>query len=161
MARRLSALALALLLAVSAANAQDFDCDGLEGIFPDPEDCRSFYQCVAGRPPFHNTCDETLLFSDAYLVCDYAENVDCNGRPIPGQSTVEPPVTTTSTTRDPAVTTQFPPETTTTTTTTTTSTSTTTTTSGSGMDHIQRFPEKGNKLISFKIITEILTITVI
>ena len=51
---------------------------------------RGFYQCVYDAPPFHNQCDPGLLFRDDVLVCDYAANVECHGRPIPGQVTPDP-----------------------------------------------------------------------
>ena len=34
----------ALLLSVIAAAAAEFECPG-EGIYPDPDDCRSFFMC--------------------------------------------------------------------------------------------------------------------
>ena len=38
-----SASLLILLMAIAATSA-DFECPETEGIFPDPDDCRSFYQ---------------------------------------------------------------------------------------------------------------------
>ena len=36
--------ALLILLVAIAATSADFECPETEGIFPDPDDCRSFYQ---------------------------------------------------------------------------------------------------------------------
>ena len=69
----------------SAAGEKEFHCEA-EGIFPDPDDCRSFYQCVYDAPPYHNTCDEPLLFHSEYLICDFPDDVDCGSRPIPGMT---------------------------------------------------------------------------
>ena len=38
---------LFLLLVAVAATSADFECPEVEGIFPDPDDCRSFYQGLA------------------------------------------------------------------------------------------------------------------
>ena len=35
---------LIILLVAIAATSADFECPEVEGIFPDPDDCRSFYQ---------------------------------------------------------------------------------------------------------------------
>jgi len=160
-----SASLLILLMAIAATSA-DFECPETEGIFPDPDDCRSFYQCVYGRPPFHETCTlgpPATLFDDVLLICNYDYEVDCGDRPIIDGSTTPstPPTTTTAqdTTTSAQVTTS-PGETTTVGTTTDTTTSTTysmgttttaavttttaagTTTTASGGQHTQRYPEK-------------------
>jgi len=45
-------------------------------MFPDPADCRYFYQCAAGTE-YRFECPSGLLFRAEALVCDWAENVDC------------------------------------------------------------------------------------
>ena len=55
-----------------------------------------------------------MLFDDTYLTCDYDYNVDCHGRPIPGEPTPDPDATTVEpppdTTTDPdPITARFPP----------------------------------------------------
>ena len=40
----LRSASLIILLVAIAATSADFECPDVEGIFPDPDDCRSFYQ---------------------------------------------------------------------------------------------------------------------
>jgi hypothetical protein len=146
-------LSLLLIFAVATAGvvlADNFNCDGQQGLIADPDDCQSFYFCTQGHPPQHETCDDGLLFSQEINNCDYAENVDCNERPNPNSPTGQPEPTTEAT--DPETTTESAGDGTTTESdgdgTTgkwegTTTTSTTTTSPVSGMPHIQRYPEKG------------------
>ena len=80
-----------LLLAVAAAVRAEFECPSNEGIYADPDDCRSFYQCIydqAGNAtPIKGSCDPILLFDENFLVCNYPEVVDCGDRPIIDGST--------------------------------------------------------------------------
>merc|ERR1712038_844003 len=131
-------LILLILGVVVAATLADFECPENEGIFPDPDDCRSFYQCVHDRPPFHEVCPTGTLFDDIILVCNYEDQVDCGDRPIidgptTTQGPTDPTTTTMDTTTNPITTTTVEGDT------TTTAGGDTTTTSG---QHIQRFPEK-------------------
>ena len=91
-----------LLLAVASAVNAEFECPSNEGIYADPDDCRSFYQCVYDQnselQPIKDTCDPILLFDDIYLVCNYPEVVDCGDRPIVDGSTTRPDTSTLSTT---------------------------------------------------------------
>merc|ERR1712038_804553 len=150
-------LILLILGVVVAATLADFECPENEGIFPDPDDCSAFYQCVHDRPPFHEYCPTGTLFDDILLICNYESVVDCGDRPIidgPTQGPTDPTTTTmdtTTTTTDAGdTTTTVAGDTTTTsmgTTTTATTTIGTTTTAGttttlSGGQHIQRYPEK-------------------
>ena len=43
-AEMLRSASLIILLVAIAATSADFECPDVEGIFPDPDDCRSFYQ---------------------------------------------------------------------------------------------------------------------
>merc|ERR1712038_452881 len=150
-------LILLILGVVVAATLADFECPENEGIFPDPDDCSAFYQCVHDRPPFHEYCPTGTLFDDILLICNYESVVDCGDRPIidgPTQGPTDPTTTTMDTTTTTTVagdtTTTDAGDTTTTsmgTTTTATTTIGTTTTAGttttnSGGQHIQRYPEK-------------------
>ena len=116
-----------LLLVVAAAVRAEFECPSNEGIYADPDDCRSFYQCVYDQnselQPIKDTCDPILLFDDIYLVCNYPEVVDCGDRPIVDGSTSSPDTSTMSTTVTTTITTD---QTTTTTTQITITTSQTT-----------------------------------
>ena len=91
-----------LLLVAAAAVTAEFQCPGNEGIYPDPDDCRSFYQCVYDESaelfPIKATCDPILLFDDIFSVCNYPEVVDCGDRPIIDGSTSTPETSTTITT---------------------------------------------------------------
>lgn len=58
-----------------------FECPKPEGLFEDPEDCASFYQCY-GEISWHQRCSPNLYFVEAAQSCDYLENVDCGDRPI-------------------------------------------------------------------------------
>lgn len=59
----------------------EFECPpGVEGDFPDPEDCGAFYTCVGGIP-YHNFCPDGLHFNPITDSCDYPDNVDCMDRP--------------------------------------------------------------------------------
>jgi len=79
----LSLICVALLLVSAAAG---FDCPGDAGIYPDPDDCNSFYDCThyfMGKfMPFHKTCAEGTAFNAQDEVCDWPTNVDCSGRPL-------------------------------------------------------------------------------
>ncbi|XP_046641505.1 probable endochitinase [Daphnia pulicaria] len=48
-------------------------------IFPNPEDCTTFYLCSNGTPYFYN-CPSGLVYNDAINQCDYPYNVSppCN-----------------------------------------------------------------------------------
>ena len=61
-----------------------------QNIYPDPENCHNYYLC---GDPDHCTlceCDPGLLFDEDRLVCDWAENVDCDDRPNPYVTTQIP-----------------------------------------------------------------------
>ncbi|EFX82205.1 hypothetical protein DAPPUDRAFT_316840 [Daphnia pulex] len=48
-------------------------------IFPNPEDCTTFYLCSNGTPYLYN-CPSGLVYNDAIIQCDYPYNVSppCN-----------------------------------------------------------------------------------
>ena len=74
-----------------------FECpeDTLGSVTPDPEDCRSYYDCPVDQEPLHETCTKgppATLFDDTLLICNYEDLVDCGDRPI-----IDGPATTTTT----------------------------------------------------------------
>ena len=59
-----------------------FECpeDTLGSVTPDPEDCRSYYDCPVDQEPLHETCTKgppATLFDDQLLICNY-EDQGCN-----------------------------------------------------------------------------------
>ncbi|XP_004226095.4 uncharacterized protein LOC101243284 [Ciona intestinalis] len=55
-----------------------FDCAGkAPGLYPDPDDCSMYYECVAGNPlTYHRSCGyDGLVFDAANNYCDWAANV--------------------------------------------------------------------------------------
>uniref|UniRef100_A0A2H1VUP0 SFRICE_027214 n=1 Tax=Spodoptera frugiperda TaxID=7108 RepID=A0A2H1VUP0_SPOFR len=103
------------------------------------DDCDKFFLCNSGEPT-EMSCPSGLWFNMKTKHCDWPQNVDCEGRNIPGEALEDsdeteyfttpewettPEWTTTTTTEDP----EFCDTQTPTTTTSTTTTSTTTTTS--------------------------------
>ena len=115
----------------------DFTCER-EGIFPDPDACANFIQCVLGNPgtnggdatyvQYVTACPETTLFAECDLVCELEDTVDCGARPRPDGSVDDPDAPP----KDcDGTTTEASTSSTTTTTTTTTTTATTTMTSTS------------------------------
>ena len=109
-----------------------FNLHTCSGIFPDPDDCRGYYECGFDQIPYHYYCNReppATLFDDVLLICNYEDNVDCGDRPIIDRTTTTSGTTTHTTTSSHG----------TTITTGTTATNTGTTTSPT--QH-QRFPEK-------------------
>ncbi|CAG7716047.1 unnamed protein product [Allacma fusca] len=61
--------------------SDDFVCPKDEGLFPNPKDCSTYYQCNAGHA-FLEDCPPDLVFNPRTENCDYLENVpECNGNP--------------------------------------------------------------------------------
>jgi len=56
-----------------------FPCPRAQGDFPDPTDCRGFYQCVKNFA-WKQVCPDTLVYNIAARVCDHPQNVDCSSR---------------------------------------------------------------------------------
>ncbi|XP_064598494.1 oviduct-specific glycoprotein-like [Liolophura sinensis] len=54
----------------------DFMCPSIFGIYADPDDCVSFFQCV-WFVPFHYTCGPGTAWNDPLKVCDWPDNVNC------------------------------------------------------------------------------------
>lgn len=52
-------------------------------VYPDPEDCASYYECDNGIL-IHSTCPEGLVFNPVYETCDWDYNTDCGDRPVSG-----------------------------------------------------------------------------
>lgn len=46
------------------------------------ENCNQFYKCSQGEPMVHK-CPPSLMYDPAGGKCDWASNVDCNGRMVP------------------------------------------------------------------------------
>ena len=116
-----------------------------QNIYPDPENCHNYYLC---GDPDHCTlceCDPGLLFDEDRLVCDWAENVDCDDRPNPYVTTQIPDFS--STTHMPTVTTNFPTLTTATTPTTLTTTTSSTTTQAVTTTHDDDHPRYPKRVL--------------
>merc|ERR1711973_653436 len=74
-----------LLLGVTAAGAQSFQCPHDTGFYPHEVACDQYWACLGGVPTL-KTCGNGLAFADTdpeYLNenCDYYHNVDCSTRP--------------------------------------------------------------------------------
>ncbi|EFX88960.1 hypothetical protein DAPPUDRAFT_310994 [Daphnia pulex] len=52
----------------------EFVCPSDNGLYPNPDDCKTFYQCTGGKP-YIKTCPTGLYFNPETLVCDYLDNV--------------------------------------------------------------------------------------
>ena len=79
----------------STYTTEDFECpdNTLGAVTPDPDDCRSYYDCPVDQAPHHLTCTKgppATLFDDKLLICNYEDQVDCGDRPI-----IDGPTTTT------------------------------------------------------------------
>ena len=76
---------LAPLLAlglVGPALVRAYECPEEAGVFPDPEQCDKYYECVADIPE-EKFCPDGLLFDATdpnSELCDYPFNVDCGDR---------------------------------------------------------------------------------
>jgi hypothetical protein len=57
-----------------------FDCPEREGLFPDPDNCRGFYNCD-NFVPYHFCCPVILFYNDVTKRCDFYENVNCQNDP--------------------------------------------------------------------------------
>ena len=64
----------------SAVNAVECpeEQDSKTTFLPSPVDCSKFYVCVHSRPVEMN-CPEGLWFNTEFNICDYPENVVCEG----------------------------------------------------------------------------------
>ena len=71
----------------------EFQCpaDPNQQLFPNPEDCHSFYHCSNGHA-YLKDCPAGLEFNPVLLVCDWPENAGCNGKstPAPPKPTTKP-----------------------------------------------------------------------
>ena len=61
-----------------------FDCPAMFGLFPDPYDCSSYFQCNYGVP-FEEKCQTGLEFNPVSLTCDWPANINppCQAIPYP------------------------------------------------------------------------------
>ncbi|KAF0504575.1 family 31 glucosidase [Gigaspora margarita] len=53
-----------------------FKCPEKNGLFPNPYDCKTFYQCANGYPYLMH-CPDDLQWSSALSRCEWPENSDC------------------------------------------------------------------------------------
>ena len=75
-----------IVLAFLLCSSQTIVCPPTQySIYPDMNDCASYYECNNGLP-IHHTCPEGFLFDIALQACVAASLVDCNGRPVSGES---------------------------------------------------------------------------
>ena len=102
-----------------------FVCDHEVGVVADPDDCRGFYICDFEHYE-HFQCSPGYLFDPDLLVCNYAYEVDCGDRPIPGVSTTTSASTESTTTASTTIASTTTASTTSSTTASTTTASTTT-----------------------------------
>ena len=57
------------------------------GYFPDEFNCRKYWNCIPGSEPRHFICPDDEhgnpeMFDTVYMGCNYAEQTQCDGRPI-------------------------------------------------------------------------------
>jgi len=116
----------ALLALHSLTGVFSFSCPSSDGIFPNQEDCSSFYQC-AGWEKYKQECPAGLRFNSGGNYCDWPDNVQC-GDQQPDTTTTTKPKTTKPTTTNRQTTITRPTTTTKSTTTRPTSTTMPTTT---------------------------------
>lgn len=66
---------------VGVSTSKPFNCppDVEDAMFPDPEDCASYYRCVYGTS-YHYNCPDSLVFNPNIGACDYEKNVVCGSR---------------------------------------------------------------------------------
>ena len=74
----------------------DFDCPTSNGLFPNPVDCHSFYQCSNGHA-YLMDCPANLEFNPVLQVCDWPENAGCSINTSPNPTTHKPTTTKPST----------------------------------------------------------------
>jgi len=66
-----------------------FECPDEDDYYPNPTNCKAFYQCVNGTA-WQQECPADLYFNPILKVCDYKENVDCKQDTIKTIRDVEP-----------------------------------------------------------------------
>ena len=72
--------------------SKNVDCgECTDGVHPHETDCTAYYQCSHGHRYPDQFCADGLLFDKDLLVCNWAENVECNF-----QSTTDPSTTDTT-----------------------------------------------------------------
>ena len=50
------------------SSATDFECEGMWGYYPDPDNCKGFIQCDLGKPK-KRPCAEGTIWSQKILTC--------------------------------------------------------------------------------------------
>jgi len=78
-----------LALSAGIRTGVKFECPG-DGLWPDPDNCQLFYDC-ANDHPFLESCPSGTLYDPELQSCNYADQVDCGDRPLPGST--RPPTT--------------------------------------------------------------------
>merc|ERR1712071_166772 len=66
-----------------------FECPDEDDYYPNPTNCKAFYQCVNGTA-WQQECPADLYFNPILKVYDYKENVDCKQDTIKTIRDVEP-----------------------------------------------------------------------
>lgn len=93
-------LAVASLIACSSCQQPRFDPADCQTL-PDgskiesPFLCNQFFVCENGMLSVEGSCPSNMLFDAETKVCDFAENVDCKGVPLPPEFETEIPKDTT------------------------------------------------------------------
>jgi hypothetical protein len=74
----------------------DFECPDDSGgdLFPNPENCGSYFVCNDQGISTMILCPPGTLFDPIEEICDHEWNVECDGRPIVPVTTLFPPTTT-------------------------------------------------------------------
>ena len=69
----------------SGVTDETFSCGGQDGLFSDPNDCSSYYQCYGGNGEYHTryTCAPDTVFNPWCKCCDWSYNYDCSGMETP------------------------------------------------------------------------------
>jgi len=63
-----------------------FHCPS-DGIWPDPDNCQCFYDCAHDQA-YQECCPDHEYFDTSFKICNWDYNVDCDGRPEPGEPTL-------------------------------------------------------------------------
>ncbi|XP_023215863.1 chondroitin proteoglycan 2-like isoform X1 [Centruroides sculpturatus] len=65
------------LITTPSPTLNPFECPTANGLFKNPADCSTFYQCSNYIPYLHN-CPASLHYNEDKEQCDYPENANCD-----------------------------------------------------------------------------------